>query len=69
MVHNKGCKTGVGNLFTITGHINYGLCGVTNNSWWYPKILPLSYYEGWMLLITSYFKYMLIMGFRGFKKS
>jgi len=35
-----------------------------NNNWWYPKILTLSYYERWRLLITSYRKYLLIMEIR-----
>jgi len=32
-----------------------------SNNWLYPKILLLSYYEGWRLLITSYLKYLLII--------
>jgi len=42
------------------------LSRAANNNWLCPKILSLSYYEGWRLPITSYLKYRLIMGFRGF---
>jgi len=35
-----------------------------NNSWFYPKILPLSYYEVWRFLITTYLKYLHITEFR-----
>ena len=35
-----------------------------NNNRLYPNILPLSYCEGWRLLITSYLKYLFIMELR-----
>ena len=42
---NACSRTGVGNLFTITGHINYILPLASRNINSYPKILPLSNYK------------------------
>jgi len=35
-----------------------------NNNWFYPKILPLSYYEGYNFYMTYYLKYLLIVELR-----
>jgi len=48
-------RSGMRNLYAITGRINCGYrWRVANNIWFYPEIIPLSNYKGMGLLMTYY---------------